>query len=208
MGQHYNGTVQNEIVCNDLQFTQARSVLILTGPNQGGKTVFTQGIGLAFLLAQHGVFAPCRKGRLHLCDSIFTHFPADENRTVSFGRLGEEAVRFRDICKAATADSLLLFNESFATTSHTESLYIAKNALQYLCVLGARTCFNTHMHELAADTDALRTEQAVCGAASIVMGKRGTPEAYRVREAPPDGISDARAIAEQYGITFEQLCKG
>ena len=203
-----DGTVQNEIVCNDLQFTQARSVLILTGPNQGGKTVFTQGIGLAFLLAQHGVFAPCREGSLRLCDSIFTHFPADENRTVSFGRLGEEAVRFRDICKAATADSLLLFNESFATTSHTESLYIARNALQYLCVLGARTCFNTHMHELAADTDALRTEQAVCGAVSIVMGKRGTPEAYRVREALPDGISDARAIAEQYGITFEQLCKG
>ena len=200
------GIIPDEIVCNDLDFTQERSILILTGPNQGGKTVFTQGIGLAFLLAQHGVFAPCRDGALRLCDGIFTHFPADENRTVSFGRLGEEAVRFREICAAATADSLLLFNESFATTSHTESLYIAKNALQYLCVLGARTCFNTHMHELAADTASLRTEQAVCGAVSIVMGKRGTEAAFHVREAPPDGLSDAKAIAEQYGITFGQLC--
>ncbi|MBP0972480.1 MAG: hypothetical protein J5851_01080 [Oscillospiraceae bacterium] len=201
-----DGIIGNEIICNDVDFTQAHTILLLTGPNQGGKTVFTQGIGLAFLLAQHGVFAPCAEGQLRLCDGIFTHFPADENRTVSFGRLGEEAVRFREICAAATADSLLLFNESFTTTSHTESLYIARNALQYLCVLGARTCFNTHRHELAADPDALRTEQAVCGAVSIVMGKRGTPEAYRVKEAPPDGISDAKAIAEQYGITFGQLC--
>lgn len=201
-----DGIIENEIVRNDVAFTQAHTILLLTGPNQGGKTVFTQGIGLAFLLAQHGVFAPCTEGAWRLCDGIFTHFPADENRTVSFGRLGEEAVRFREICAAATADSLLLFNESFATTSHTESLYIAKNALQYLCVLGARTCFNTHMHELAADPEALLTEQAVCGAVSIVMGKRGTPEAYHVKEAPPDGLSDAAAIAEQYGITFGQLC--
>ena len=202
-----DGTVQNEIVCNDVDFTQAQTILLLTGPNQGGKTVFTQGIGLVFLLAQHGLFVPCRSAELRICDGIFTHFPADENRTISYGRLGEEAMRFREICQTATQDSLLLFNESFATTTHTESLCIARNALQYLCVLGARTCFNTHMHELAAEPDALQTEQAVCGAVSIVMGKRGTPDAYKVRVAPPDGISDAQAIAEQYGITFEQLCR-
>ena len=200
------GTVQNDIVCNDLDFREGQSILLLTGPNQGGKTVFTQGIGLVFLFAQHGVFVPCRSAELQLCDGIFTHFPADENRTISYGRLGEEAMRFREICKSATRYSLLLMNESFTTTTHTESLCIARNALQYLCVLGARTCFNTHMHELAAEPELLRTERAVSGAVSLIMGKRGTPEAYRVRCAPPDGISDARAIAEQYGITFEQLC--
>ena len=201
-----DGTVENEIIRNDLAFTQEHTILLLTGPNQGGKTVFTQGIGLAFLLAQHGAFVPAGKAALRLCDGIYTHFPADENSTVAYGRLGEEAFRFREICTSATKDSLLLFNESFTTTSHTESLYIAKNALQYLCVLGARTCFNTHMHELAADPEALRTDKAVCGAVSIVMGKRGSSDTYKVRIAPPDGISDARAIAEQYGITFPQLC--
>ena len=201
-----DGSIRNDVVCNNVDYTQDQTILILTGPNQGGKTVFTQGIGLLFLLAQQGMFVPSRSAVLRPCDGIYTHFPADENRTVSYGRLGEEAMRFREICKTATQDSLLLFNESFATTTHTESLYIARNALQYLCVLGARTCFNTHMHELASDLDALRTAHAVCGAVSIVMGKRGTSEAYKVRIAPPDGISDAQAIAEQYGITFEQLC--
>jgi len=202
-----DGTVQNPVICNPLDFTQEKTVLILTGPNQGGKTIFTQGIGLAFLLVQHGVFAPCQSGTLTVCDGIYTHFPADENRTVSLGRLGEEAVRFREICSKATKNSLLLFNESFATTSHTESLLIAENSLKYLCCLGARTCFNTHMHELAANTDALRTEQAVCGAVSLVMGKRNSADAYQVRYEPPDGLSDAYEIARRYGITFEQLCE-
>ena len=164
-----DGTVENSIVCNPLDFTKEKKILILTGPNQGGKTIFTQGIGLAFLLIQHGVFAPCQSGTLPVCDGIYTHFPADENCTVSLGR------------------------------------FIAENSLKYLCCLGARTCFNTHMHELAENTDSLQTEQAVCGAMSIVMGKRDSAEAYRIRCEAPDGLSDAYAIAERYGITFEQL---
>ena len=200
-----DGTVKNHIVCNPLNFTQEQTILILTGCNQGGKTIFTQGIGLAFLLAQHGVFAPCSGGTLRICDGIYTHFPADENETVSLGRLGEEAVRFREICSMATKESLLLFNESFATTSHTESLYIAENSLKYLCCLGARTCFNTHMHELAMHPDSLKTEQAICGAVSLVMGKRDGKEAYHIRYEPPEGLSYAYDIAKQYGITFEQL---
>ena len=90
---------------------------------------------------------------LRLCDGIYTHFPVEEEKTVSLGRLGEEAERFNDICKTAGHESLLLFNESFATTSHTESLYIAEDVLKYLCCIGARTCFNTHMHELAENAD-------------------------------------------------------
>ena len=55
------------------------------------------------------------------CDNIFTHFPADENQTVNLGRLGEESKRISEIFSLATDKSLLLFNESLATTSFTES---------------------------------------------------------------------------------------
>ncbi len=202
---HLNGTVENSIVCNDLQFTKSRNILILTGPNRGGKTILTQGAGLAFLLFQHGMFVPCSSGKIRLCDGIYTHFPADENQTVALGRLGEESERFRMICETATSESLLLFNESFATTSHSESLYIAQDVLKYLCCLGARTCFNTHMHELAEQTEQLRCEKSVCGAASVVMGQREGEDAYRIRYEKPNGKSYAHDIALQYGITFEQL---
>ena len=200
------GTVEEEIVCNDLEFTREKTVNILTGPNRGGKTIFTQGVGLAFLLYQSGVFVPASSARVRLCDGIYTHFPVEEERTVSLGRLGEEAERFNEICKKATGSSLLLFNESFATTSHTESVYIAEDVLRYLCCIGARTFFNTHMHELAEDTDKFnKAEGAMCKAVSVVMENEGGKRSYKISYKAPDGKSYAHEIAYKYGITFEQL---
>lgn len=202
------GTIGHSVVCNDLEFTNEKNIMILTGPNRGGKTIFTQGIGIAFLLFQQGVFVPCSKGKMRICDGIYTHFPADENKTISLGRLGEEAQRLSEICKTATSESLLLFNESFATTSHTESIYIATDILKYLCSLGVRACFNTHIHELAENADKLSlSDKSVCGAVSVVMGCENGERSYKIFYKKPDSKSYAHDIAYKYGITFEQLCK-
>lgn len=200
------GTVQEDIVCNDIQFTDDTTVQILTGPNRGGKTILTQGIGLAFLMYQSGLFVPAASAVIRPCDGIYTHFPAEEERTVALGRLGEESERFRKICSTAGRDSLILFNESFATTSHTESLYIAEDVLKYLCCTGARTCFNTHMHELAENADVISSVPgAVCKAVSVVMENRDGERTYKISFKKPDGKSYAHEIAYRYGITFEQL---
>ena len=50
-------------------------------------------------------------------DGVYTHFPADEDKTLDLGRLGEECKRFRELYMETTGDSLLLLNETFATTS-------------------------------------------------------------------------------------------
>lgn len=198
--------IENNIVTNEMEFSREHKVLILTGPNRGGKTIYTQAIGLAYLMVQHGLFVPCGSGKMKLCDGIYTHFPADENSTVTLGRLGEEAQRLSEICQAATSDSLLLFNESFSSTSHTESVYIAEDIIRYLCCLGASTCYNTHMHELAEKADQYGLEEgAAYRAASLVMGSSDGDRDYKVRFAKPEGKSFAREIAAQYGITFEQL---
>lgn len=202
------GTIDHKVVCNELSFTKKTNIMILTGPNRGGKTIFTQGIGLAFLLFQCGVFVPCSKGKMRICDGIYTHFPADENATVSLGRLGQEAQRLSEICKTATSESLLLFNESFATTSHSESIYIATDVLKYLCCLGARTCFNTHMHELAENAHKLSLfDQSSCSTVSVVMGCENGERSYKISYKKPDSKSYAHDIAYKYGITFEQLSK-
>lgn len=200
------GIVEEDIVCNDMEFTKDRTVHILTGPNRGGKTVLTQGLGLVFLLYQSGVFVPAASAGIRPCDGIYTHFPVEEEKTVSLGRLGEEAERFNEICRTAGSDSLLLFNESFATTSHTESLYIAEDVLKYLCCIGARTCFNTHMHELAENADRISDgADSQFRAVSVVMENDNGKRSYKISYKKPDGKSYAHEIAYKYGITFEQL---
>lgn len=200
------GTVEEDIVCNDVEFTGEKTVHILTGPNRGGKTVLTQGIGLAFLLYQSGVFVPAASAEIRPCDGIYTHFPVDEEKTVSLGRLGEESERFNVICRTATQNSLILFNESFATTSHTESLYIAEDVLKYLCFSGIRTVFNTHMHELAENADKISSSAGSgFGAVSVVMESEDGKRSYKISCKKPDGKSYAHEIAFRYGITFDQL---
>ncbi len=203
-----DGLVSQNVVDNDITFEDRQKVMILTGPNRGGKTVFTQGIGLSWLFFMHGMFTPAKEAQLKPVDGIYTHFPADENETLDLGRLGEEAERFRKITELATENSLILFNESFATTSHTESLYIARDALKYLCCLGSLVIFNTHMHELAEDADMFgNTQNAKSRAVSAVMETREGERLYKIEYRKPEGQSFARDIALKYGITFEQLTK-
>ena len=197
---------QLDIVTNVVDFRAERRIYIMTGPNRGGKTTFTQAIGQIFLLAQHGIYVPAKRCILSPADNIYTHFPADENRTVDLGRLGEESKRLSEIFAEATDRSLLLLNESLATTNFEEGLYIAKDVVKAMHYLGARAIFNTHMHDLAMNLDELnRSEPTDSNVASLITGIDNGRRSYKVSLAPPCGQSYARDIAKKYGVTYDQL---
>ena len=108
--------------------------------------------------------------------------------------------------KTATQDSLLLFNESLATTSFAEGLYIAKDVVKALRYLGARTIFNTHMHELAMMLDEVNNNiKGEIKVASLITGIHEGKRSYKIFIAPPEGVSYAPDIAKKYGVTFDQL---
>ncbi|MBQ9461858.1 MAG: DNA mismatch repair protein [Clostridia bacterium] len=195
-----------EIILNDFEFTKEHGIYIMTGPNRGGKTTFTQAVGLLFLMAQAGIYVPAESARLAPVDCIYTHFPADENKTVDLGRLGEESQRMSEIFSVATNESLLLFNESLATTSFAEGLYIAKDVVRALRYLGARTIFNTHMHELAMSCAEVNSQiKGELDIASLITGIHEGKRSYKIFLAPPEGVSYAQDIAKKYGVTFDQL---
>ncbi len=203
---HPEGRTAKDVIGNDLDFSAEHRIYILTGANRGGKTTFTQAVGLAFVLAQGGIRVPAASFTYSPVDNIFTHYPADENETMDLGRLGEETKRFRELYQQATARSLLLLNESFSTTSYEEGYYIARDVVRALKYLGVRTIYNTHMHKLASEIDVLnREETAEDMAASLVSQSKDGERSYRIVIAPPEGLSYAKDIAEKYGVTFEQL---
>ena len=194
------------IITNDIDFNDDMRIFILTGPNRGGKTIFTQAWGIAMLLAQLGVYIPAESASVSPCDNIFTHFPADENDTVDLGRLGEESKRLSEIFGHATERSIMLLNESLATTSVTEGLFIAKDVVMAMRYLGTRCIFNTHMHDLARSVDALNEEvEGTSKAASLVTGVHDGERSFKVSLLPPQGISYAKDIALKYGVSFRQI---
>lgn len=195
---------------NDLIFDDEHLAYILTGANRGGKTTITQAIGLLFVLAQAGIYVPGKSFVYNPVDSIFTHFPADEDKTMDLGRLGEECKRFRELYSGCTEKSLLLLNETYSTTSFEEGYFIAKDSVRAILAKGIRTIYNTHMHKLAFDIEEINESVKAVNsnapkAASLVVKASGGKRSFKVEIAPPEGVSFAHDIAEKYGVTFEML---
>ena len=188
---------------------------VLTGPNLGGKTTYVQAVGLAHVLAQAGLFVPGRSAEISPVDAIYTHFPAAEQPSKASGRLGEEAQRLARIFSEATPQSLILLNESLSSTSPGESLYLARDTVCALRLLGARAIYATHLHELAACLDEVNATACdgpptISLVAGIVpsgqrSGDGDLGRTYRIAPGPPQGKSYAQEIAQRHGISLAQL---
>jgi DNA mismatch repair protein MutS len=207
--------LRKAIVCNDVRFGEAGRIFILTGPNRGGKTVYTQAIGLVQVLFQAGLHVPGSRARISPVDGIYSHFPVEERPNLDAGRLGEEAGRIEKIFRHVTRHSLVLLNESLSTTSPGECVYLARDVIRALRRLGARAIFATHLHELG-DVDVINQDTTGDSlVASLVSGsEHAVPEGggeesvrrtFQIKPGPPQGISFARDIARKYGIELHQL---
>ena len=205
------------IVLNDADFGPEGRIFILTGPNQGGKTVYTQAIGLIQVLFQAGLYIPAKQASLSPVDGIYTHFSTEEEFNSRLGRLSEEALRLSEIFKTLTRHSLALLNESLSSTSPSESFYLSLDIVRALRLYETRAVFATHLHELAADLETINSEgRSDSPVVSLVAGvdlageTSGPPDqlvtrTFQIKPGPPRGLSYARGIARQFGISFEQL---
>lgn len=197
-------SVEN-IVKNDFSFSRGEKLYILTGPNRGGKTMLTQGVGIAALLAALGLFVPATSYKGYLFDNILTHFPADENLSLDLGRLGEEATRIKQIVMSASENTLVLLNETYSSTSAYDGLYLAKDLMHVLKQKNVPTIFNTHIHELARCTDEMNEWEGTSDIVSLTMEIADNENTFRVLRSAPSSSSFARNIALKYGVTYEQM---
>lgn len=194
------------IVLNNIGFNEKGRVLILTGPNMGGKTVITEAVGLVQLLFQAGLPVTAFSAEISPIDCIYTHFPVEETRTEDLGRLGEECRRLSYILREASEYSLILLNESLASTSFTEGMYIAEEVLRFMRYKGIRALYNTHMHELAEGVEKLNKEtKGESLIISLITGMHDGKRSFKILEAAPTLKSYAIDISKKYGISLEQI---
>jgi len=208
--------VKNEIVTNTIEIGERGRILILTGPNQGGKTTYTQGVGLLQVFSQAGLLVPAKRASVSPVDHIVTHFPIKESNALEQGRLAEEASRLSKLFATVTRSSLILLNESLSSTSPGESLYLAEDIVSAFRMIGLRAIFATHLHELAYHIDEINS--SIDGDSLLVSVVAGVSDSHRAADAngtarrtfkieigPPIGKSYARDIAERYGISIDHI---
>jgi len=196
---------ETNVVKNDFSFTPKENMYILTGPNRGGKTIIEQALGIISVMTSIGSFVTASSCvGVPFCN-VLTHFPIDENLTINYGRLGEEAIRIKEIVDEADDRTLILFNETYSTTSASDGLYLSMDLLHVLKELGSAVIFNTHIHELAKSIVEMNGWEGESDIVSIVMEIKNNVNTFRVKRSEPELKSYAKNIAEKYGITYEQM---
>jgi DNA mismatch repair protein MutS len=138
-------------VANDARFSEEERILIITGPNMSGKSVYLRQVALIVLMAQIGSFVPAAAARVGLVDRIFTRIGAQDEIAAAQSTFMVEMVETANILHHATNRSLIVFDEVGRGTSTYDGVSIAWAIVEYLHNhprLRAKTLFATHYHEL------------------------------------------------------------
>lgn len=174
-------TTEDSVVGNNVS-ADGKMLVMITGANRGGKSTFLRSMGLAQLMMQCGMFVPAESFRANVCDGIYTHFKREEDTTMRSGKLDEELGRMSSIVDNLTPNSLVLLNESFASTNEREGSEIAQQIVRALLETGIKIFYVTHMFDLAQGFYRAKMDGALFLRAERLADGRRT---FRLAEAEP-----------------------
>lgn len=187
------------VVCNDFHLSGPERVIVVTGPNQGGKTTFARMFGQLHYLASLGYPIPGSEASLLLCDGVFTHFEREERLETLSGKLEDELIRLRDVLGQATGRSVLVMNEAFTSTTLHDAILLGTEMVKEILARDLLCVYVTFVDELASLSE---------GTVSMVAEVHPDDPArrtYKVVREPAHGLAYADALARKYGVSYDQL---
>jgi hypothetical protein len=173
--------LDDRAVGNDVN-GDGKSLVVITGANRGGKSTFLRSVGLAHLMLQCGMFVPAESFCGSVCRGIYTHFKREEDGTMRSGKLDEELARMSGLVDKIVPGSILLLNESFASTNEREGSEIARQIVRAMLPLGIKVFYVTHMFDLASGFHLAKMDTALFLRAERLAGGRRT---FRLLEGKP-----------------------
>jgi hypothetical protein len=183
-------SVEQRAVGNDLS-ADGKLLVMMTGPNQGGKSTLLRSIGLAQLMMQCGMFVPAQSFRADVRDGVFTHFKREEDAGMKSGKLDEELSRMSSIVDNLSPNSIVLLNESFASTNEREGSEIARQLVRALVERGIKVFYVTHLFDLAQGFHRAKMGSALFLRAERLADGRRT---FRLVEGEPLPTSHAEDL--------------
>ena len=193
-------------VANDVHFDPEKRIYVLTGPNDGGKSVYLRAVGLAVLLAQNGYPIPAEEATLTVFNDVYTHFIPKDDIRQRRGRYRQELQQLRYIFENATPNSLVLLDEPCGGTDPGQGSKQSLTALRKLYRLGSPGLFATHMHNVSEEVQNGEYPFAHNLQVSVEIQQGKPVLTYRVSLGRA-GQSYGDLIAKDVGVDDESLDK-
>ncbi len=190
---------KEEVITNDFHLQKQERIIVVTGPNQGGKTTFARSFGQLHYLASLGLAVPARKARLFLIEGIYSHFEREENIQDLHGKLEDDLLRVHKILKQITDCSLVILNEIFASTTAKDAVFMGKKVLDRIIEKDAIAICVAFLDELTT------MDPRVVSMVAQVEPDNPTIRTYKVIREKANGIAYAVSIAEKYRLTYDCL---